>query len=356
MVNGVVTLPLAGPQPNALRRSSAPEFDGAVAAEFVIGPENRLVAAAADAFFQGRSQHYSPLVIYGPSGSGKSHLAQGLARWWRTAMPGASVLVTCGSELARDLAAAHERQQLGEWRAALRSHDLLVVEDLGQLAGKGSAQQELLHVLDDLAGSEAMVVFTARSLPQQIVALLAGLRSRLSAGLSVPLALPGPDARRTILERLALARGLTLPKGILQSLSGGPSVPVPALRGAILQLELAQRSGELDADELRRLLAERPQSRGISLRDITVATARHFGLKMADLKSPSRRQAVVAARGIAIYLARLLTPHSLEQIGTYFGGRDHTTVLHGQRRTEKLMKRDPATRHAVAEVRKTLAT
>ena len=75
---------------------------------------------------------------------------------------------------------------------------------------------------------------------------------------------------------------------------------------------------------------------------------------MADLKSPSRRQAVVAARGIAIYLARLLTPHSLEQIGRYFGGRDHTTVLHGQRRTEKLMKRDPATRHAVAELRKTL--
>ncbi len=170
-----------------------------MAAEFVVGPENRLAAAVAEAFFQGRSQHYSPLVIYGPSGSGKSHLAQGLARWWRTALPSASVLVTCGSELARDYAAALDRQQLGEWRAALRSHDLVVVEDLGQLAGKGSAQQELLHVLDDLAGSDAMVVVTARSLPQQISALLAGLRSRLSAGLAVPLALPGPDARRTIL-------------------------------------------------------------------------------------------------------------------------------------------------------------
>jgi chromosomal replication initiator protein len=354
VVNGVVTLPLAGPQPNALRRSSAPEFDGAVAAEFVVGPENRLAAAAAEAFFQGRSQHFSPLVIYGPSGSGKSHLAQGLARWWRAALPSASVLVTCGSELARDYAAALDRQQLGEWRAALRSHDLLVVEDLGQLTGKSSAQQELLHLLDDLAGSEAMVVVTTRGLPQQISTLLAGLRSRLSAGLAVPLVLPGPDARRTILERLAAARGLSLPKGILQSLSGGPSVPVPALRGAILQLELAQRSGALDAGGLRRLLAEQPCSGGISLRDITVATARHFGLKMADLKSPSRRQTVVAARGIAIYLARLLTPHSLEKVGAYFGGRDHTTVLHGQRRTEKLMKRDPATRHAVAEVRKTL--
>ena len=200
VVNGVVTLPLAGPQPNALRRSSAPEADGAVAAEFVVGPENRLAAAVAEAFFQGRSQRYSPLVIYGPSGSGKSHLAQGLARWWRTSLPSASVLVTCGSELARDYAAALDRQQLGDWRAALRSHDLLVVEDLGQLAGKGPAQQELIHVLDDLAGSDAIVVVTARGLPQQMSALLAGLRSRLSAGLAVPLALPGPDARRTILD------------------------------------------------------------------------------------------------------------------------------------------------------------
>ncbi len=327
---------------------------GAVAAEFVIGPENRLVAAVAEAFFQGRSQHYSPLVIYGPSGSGKSHLAQGLARWWRTARPADSVLLTGGAELAREYAGALERQQLTEWRTALRRHGLLVIEDLGQLAGKGPAQQELVQLLDDWSGSEAMVVVTARGLPQQLSALLAALRSRLSAGLAVPLALPGADARRAILERLAQARGLALPKGVLQSLSGGPSVSVPALRGAILQLDLAQRSGELDADGLRRFVAQRPRSRQISLRDITAATARHFGLKMADLKSPSRRQAVVTARGIAIYLARLLTPHSLEQIGDYFGGRDHTTVLHGQRRTEKLMKRDPATRHAVAEVRKTL--
>ena len=274
MVNGVVTLPLAGPQPSALRRSSAPEFDGAVAAEFVVGPENRLAAAVAEAIFQGSSQHYSPLVIYGPSGSGKSHLAQGLARWWRAALPSASVLVTCGSELARDFAAALDRQQHRRVATALQGHDLLVVEDLGQLAGKGPAQQELVHVLDDLAGSEAMVVVTARGLPQQISTLLAGLRSRLSGGLAVPLVLPGPDARRTILERLALARGLTLPKGILQSLAGGPSVPVPALRGAILQLELAQRSGALDAEQLRRLLAERPQSRRHqSAATITVAAA-----------------------------------------------------------------------------------
>jgi chromosomal replication initiator protein len=264
------------------------------------------------------------------------------------------VLLLTSADFAREYAAALDRQELPAWRERVRSVDLLVLEDLGQLAGKGGAQQELIHTLDELAARDAAVVVTARSLPQQIVALAAGLRSRLAAGLIVPLSLPGPGARRTILEQLARARGLSLPRSALAALASGPSVPVTALHGAIRQLELASRAGSLHAGELERLAAERAPVETLELRDIARATAKYFGLTLADMKSPSRRQTVVAARGVAIYLARLLTQTSLEQIGRYFGGRDHTTVLHGQRRTEKMMKRDPATRHAVSELRKNL--
>jgi chromosomal replication initiator protein len=322
--------------------------------QFVVGPENRLASVAVAAFFQRRAGHFSPLVICGSSGSGKSHLARGLAQWWQGENADSRVLVTSGADFARDYAAAVDRQELPSWRQRVRSVDLLVLEDLGQLAGKGAAQQELIHTLDDLAAREAAVLVTARSLPQQIVALAAGLRSRLSAGLIVPLVLPGPGARRTILEQLARARGLSLPKSALAALASGPSVPVTALHGAIRQLELASRAGSLHAGALERMAAEHAAAETLSLREIARATAKYFGLTLADMKSPSRRQAVVAARGVAIYLARLMTPASLEQIGRYFGGRDHTTVLHGQRRTEKMMRRDPATRHAVSELRKTL--
>ncbi len=250
---------------------------------------------------------------------------------------------------------ALDGQTLSAWRAQVRGCDLLVLEDLGQLAGKATAQQELIHMLDDLAARDAMVVVTARWLPQQIVALQAGLKSRLMAGLSVPLALPGPGARRTIVEQLAEARGLTLPKGALAALASGPNVPVTALHGAIRQLELATRVAALHGDDLSRLAERHSPPDSPALADIARATAKHFGLTLADLKSPSRRQAVVAARSVAIYLTRLLTQTSLEQIGRFFGGRDHTTVLHGQRRTEKLLRRDPATRHAISELRKTLA-
>jgi chromosomal replication initiator protein len=271
------------------------------------------------------------------------------------------MVLTSGAEFARDFAhsvdrsQALDRQQLSDWQVRIRSAGLLVLEDLGQLAGKPAAQQELIHALDELAARDALVIVTARSLAQQITTLHPALRSRLAGGLSVPLALPGSAARRTILEQLARARGLSLPKSLLQSLSGGPTVPVSALHGAIAQLELAAHGGLVDHDDLRRLAAEHPSAAAPpTLREIAGAAAKYFELKLSDLKSPSRRQAVVAARGVAIYLARLLTHSSLDEIGKYFGGRDHTTVLHGHRRTEKLMRRDPATRHAVSELKKTL--
>ena len=157
-----------------------------------------------------------------------------------------------------------------------------------------------------------------------------------------------------ILDQLARTRGLSLPKSAIAALASGPSVPVTALDGALRRWQLATHSGALAGDALERLAREHSSAERLTLAEIARATARYFDLTLADMKSPSRRQAVVAARGVAIYLARLLTSASLEQIGRYFGGRDHTTVLHGQRRTEKLMKRDPATRHAVSELRKNL--
>jgi chromosomal replication initiator protein len=182
------------------------------------------------------------------------------------------------------------------------------------------------------------------------------LRSRLSAGLAVPLALPGRAARRAILERTLADRGLTLAKGALRTLAEGLPLPAAELVAAALELELsAHVAGRpIEPAQVKRFLREREQARTPSLAEIARLTAKCFGLKLADLKSPQRRQPLVAARGVAMHLARQLTDRSLGQIGAYFGGRDHTTVLHGQRRTEKMMKSDPATRHAVSELRKTL--
>jgi len=160
------------------------------------------------------------------------------------------------------------------------------------------------------------------------------LRSRLVSGLTVPLVPPSLDTRLAILERLAAARDLKLGHPVLRAIAEGIRGSVRELIGTLVHLEMVSRTegSPLDMDHVRDYLQQRSASRPARVRDIAAATARHFALRVAELRSPSRRRAVVRARGVAMYLTRRLTEESLEQIGHYFGGRDHTTVLHGCRK------------------------
>jgi chromosomal replication initiator protein len=325
-------------------------------AEFVVGPENRLVAAAVEPLLQATASDYSPLVFCGPHGSGKSHLAQGLAAAWRQRLPKSTVACLTGAEFAQDFAAALAQSRLSHWRQELRAADLFVLDDVDHLAEKPAAQQELLHALDALADRGAAAVVTARAVPTQSTALLSALRSRLSEGLSVTLSLPGPAARRFILDRVA-ADG-TLSKRLVRSLADGLTASVPSLVSAWMELEWqAREEGRTPGGkQVREFVAQREDARMPSLQEIAARTARYFGLKVSDLASPRRPQPLVAARGVAMYLSRQLTDKSYEQIGAFFGKRDHSTVMHGCRRTEKLLRRDRATRQAVAELRRWLST
>jgi chromosomal replication initiator protein len=360
VVNGVFTIPLPGHASNV--QSPVSNVQGMAHAwphrlgEFIAGPENTLAATALRPYLDGTATEYNPLVLYGPHGSGKSHLAHGLAAWWHQHFPAAGVLCLHASEFAEAYASALADQRLESWRQQVRGTALLIVEDLGQLSGKRGAQQELLYALDAMTERGALVVVTARSLPTHSPVLLRALRSRLSAGLAVPLALPGTTARRAILERVTIERGLSLPKRAVRSLAEGLPVSVPELISAVLELELTAQitPGAVDPASVRQFIKERGIAKMPTLRDVALLTAKYFGLKLSDLKSPLRRQPLVAARGVAMYLARQLTDKSLEQIGAFFGGRDHTTVLYGLGRIEKMLRRDRGTRQAVAELKKLL--
>ncbi len=351
VVNGILTIPLPG---RILAGPSTPVGEIYPLAEFVAGPENRLAAVAARPYLDNAPSHWNPLVLYGPHGSGKSHIAHGLAAAWRDRFGGQSVACLPASQFAQDYAAAVSAGKLDRWRREIRAVDLLVLDDIGQLAEKRGAQQELIQVLDSLAERNARVVITALALPSHSRVLASGLRSRLSAGLAVSLSWPGPAARRAILERGA--QGLALPRQVVHSLADGLSASVPTLIAALLELELKATSDlhALDGKRLRRFMAEHNQTPTPSLNDIASRSARYFGLRVADLKSPARRRPLVVARGVAMYLARQLTRKSYEQIGDYFGGRDHTTVIHGCRRIEKLLQRDRGTRQAIAELKRWL--
>lgn len=355
MVDGIADIHLVGHSLPAAEQGEAVALGN-----FLAGPENRLVEVAVRAAVEKPANCYNPLVLYGPSGTGKSHLAEGIAAAWRASHRRSRVIHVAAVDFARQLADAIETQAVDEFRGKYRGADLLIVEDLHRLVArrpeKLNTQEELANTLDVLLAEGRWAVFTAATAPAEMPGLTPALQSRLSGGLTIPLSPPGPAARLALLERLAASRGLSLPKPVAQVLADGIRGTAPELAGALW--ELAQPSprgdGLLDLSAAREYVERRCRGRRPNLHSIALAASRHFAIRLSEMRGPSRRRALVAARGVAMYLARTLGNARLDEIGRYFGGRDHATVLHGIRKTADTFQTDPVVREAIERLQESL--
>jgi chromosomal replication initiator protein len=357
MVHAIIDIPLQGQPLANLSDQDIPGQAAGALRHFLTGPENHLVKVVVRAVLEEDAGRFNPIVLYGASGTGKSHLALGLAAAWR-AKYHRRVECVAAVDFARELADAIETQAVEEFRAKYREAGLLVFEDIGRMVNrkseKLSAQDEFIHTLDALMERGSRVIITSASAPGEMTGVLPTLQSRLTAGLIVPLTPPGVDARLEIVRRFAELRQVDIPQAVAQSLAEGLPGTAPELMGAVLQLELPARGrhGRVDADAVRQWLKDRGNGNEPNIHSIALATAKHFGLKLSELRSPSRHRAVVSARNAAVYLSRKLVRCSFEQIGRYFGGRDHATVMHGCEKMTTSVKNDPATRCEVENLEK----
>ena len=330
---------------------------------FIAGDENRLVS------FVCRSevpvfQMGNPLLLIGPTGVGKTAVAMHLAARQAIASGiGDSVGVVVympAIDFARKYAEAVDSDDLPPLRHEIDDASILVIDDLNLIADKSAAQDELALRLDTRIAGEKPTILTCRRLPSEVRTMRPLLVSRCLPGLTIPISPPGMAARRTLLRDLSVHRSLEIEHELLDVLAEGldAKLTTRALDAAVKEIELWCRMNESvpTLEAIQSVIDTVGRAGEVSLQKITSSVARRFRQKTSDLRSSSRKQQIVRARSLAMYLARQLTSKSLDQIGDHFGGRDHSTVLHAIRKTESLIEQDSDLRSVANDVTESLTT
>jgi chromosomal replication initiator protein len=315
----------------------------------LIGPENALAHAGALALARGEREGFSPLVVHGPSGSGKSRLLAGLVAERLLRRPESAVATLDGESFAA--ACAEASTQNGGWlevRERFRRLDLFVLDDLQALERAPWAMEELSHTLDALDECGASVAVGSKVAPGQWSGWPSRLINRLIGGLSVRIEPPSVESRRRYLLDRARSRGLALPSDVLEPMAEAAD-GYRTLEGWLSQVALASRvERQAIGPELASTILEGDPVHGPTLDEIARAVADRFGLKIRDLKGSTRRAVVAEGRHLAMYLARRQTDLSFRAIGAYFGGRDPATVRHACAAAEARINADPALLAAIS--------
>ena len=331
-------------------RAEAVDFQGNVDsaytfASFVEGRSNQLGKSAAMQVAQNPGRRdYNPLLLYGGTGLGKTHLMHAAGNLMRQLNPGMRVLYLRSEQFFSAMMKALQEKSMDQFKRQFHTVDALLIDDIQFFAGKTTTQEEFFHTFNALFDGNQQIILTCDRYPREVENLEPRLKSRLGWGLSVAIEPPDFETRAAILTAKAQARGVALPDDVALLIAKRMRSNVRDLEGALNTL--AARANflgrpitvEFAQETLRDLL--RSQQQAISIPNIQKAVADYYQLRVADLLSKRRTRSLARPRQVAMALAKELTEHSLPEIGDGFGGRDHTTVLHGCRVIRDLMQTD----------------
>ncbi|WP_428940412.1 chromosomal replication initiator protein DnaA [Fontivita pretiosa] len=312
---------------------------------FVTGPCNRLPHAAAVAVSEQPGKAYNPLFIHGGVGLGKTHLLQAVCQKVLERQDDARILYLSCDSFINQFITAVETGDMNQFRYRYRNVDMLVIDDIHFLAGRDRTQEEFFHTFNTLYQQHKQIILSADCPPSEIPELEERLVSRFNWGLVARIEKPCYETRVAILQKKARMRGLTLPEDVVCYIAARIETNTRELEGAITKLQGMSllQNGVIDLELAKAALGETatPEQRRITIQQIFDAVTRYYNVKVSDLQSKKRHKSIAFPRQVCMYLARRHTRYSLEEIGGYFGGRDHTTVLHAVRTIDADMRNDP---------------
>jgi chromosomal replication initiator protein len=327
---------------------------------FVVGPSNQLAHAASRAVAEVPAGKYNPLFIYGGVGLGKTHLVHAIGHRLRAMHPTWRVVYIKTEAFINEFITCIRNGKIDEFRQKYRERcDALLMDDIQFLAGKDRTQEEFFHTFNQLFETHKQIVLTADKYPHEIPDLEDRLRSRFQNGLIADIQPPELETRIAILRKKADSDDIALPDEVAMFLATNIKSNVRELEGLLLRvaafasLQEQPITIEFARETLKNFLTQAAHS--LTVEAVQKEVASYFNVKLADLKSPKRHQAIARPRQIAMYLARKLCKASYPELGQRFGGKDHTTVLSACRKIDQLVQTDPKTRHLVEELERHLA-
>ena len=322
---------------------------------FVIGASNRFAHAAAVAVAEAPGKAYNPLLIYGGSGLGKTHLLHALGHYMLSYYQDVRVRYVSTEEMTNDFINAISENRMAEFRRRYRDVDVLLIDDIQFLESKIQTQEEFFHTFNTLHNAQKQIIMTCDRPPKALEALETRLRSRFEWGLITDIQPPDLETRIAILRRKQVIEHLSVPPDVLELIASKIQTNIRELEGALIRVtafaSLNRQIPDIAMAEsvIHDLIPDGIQ-RVITTDDVKQTTASYFDISVDDLISQSRTHTFVTARQIAMFLCRELTDLSLPKIGQEFGGRDHTTVMHAYRKIKDLMRERRSVYNQVTEL------
>jgi chromosomal replication initiator protein len=322
---------------------------------FVIGASNRFAHAAAVAVAEAPAKAYNPLFVYGESGLGKTHLLHAIGHYARTMFPGVRVRYVNSEEFTNDFINSIRDDKASAFQARYRSVDVLLIDDIQFLQGKLQTQEEFFHTFNTLHNANKQIVITSDLPPRELSGFEDRMRTRFESGLLTDVQPPDLETRIAILRKKAIQDRMKVPDDVLEYIATNFSTNIRELEGALIRVtafsNLNRQSIDLPLAEivLKDVLPNETPNQ-VTAATIMAVTAAYYAVTLEDLCGSSRSRQLVTARQIAMYLCREMTDLSLPKIGQHFGGRDHTTVMHADRKIRELMGERRAIYNQVTEL------